>query len=45
MKREMMKTIPEEEEEEIEEKRSGIREWTEENDDEMGNMVDPYYKL
>jgi len=38
-----MKTIPEEEEE-IEEK-SGIREWMEEDEDEMGDMVDPYYEL
>ena len=42
-KREMMKTIPEEEE--IEEEKSGVREWTEEDDDEMGNMADPYYEL
>jgi len=38
-----MKTIPEEEE--IEEEKSGVREWTEENDDKMGNMADPYYEL
>jgi len=38
-----MKTIPEEKEE-VEEK-SGVREWTEEDEDEMGNMVDPYYEL
>ena len=43
MKRETMKTIPEEEE--IEEEKSGVREWTEEDDDEMGNMADPYYEL
>ena len=43
MKRETMKMIPEEEE--IEEENSGVREWTEEDDDEMGNMADPYYKL
>ena len=24
---------------------SGVREWTQEDDDEMGNMVDPYYEL
>jgi len=42
-KREMMKTIPEEEE--IKEEKSGVREWTEEDDDEMGNMVNPYYEL
>ena len=39
----MMETIKEEEEE-IEQENSGIREWTE-DDDEIGNMVDPYYKL
>jgi len=38
-----MKTIPEEEE--IEEEKSGVREQTEEDNDEMGNMVDPYYEL
>jgi len=38
-----MKTILEEEE--IEKKKSGVREWTEEDDDEMGNIVNPYYKL
>jgi len=42
-KREVMKMIPEEEE--IEREKSGVREWTEEDDNEMGNMVDPYYKL
>ena len=39
-----METI-EEEEEEIEQENSGIREWTEEDDDEVGNIVDPYYGL
>jgi len=34
-----------EEEEEIEEEKSGSREWTEEDDKEIGNMVDPYYEL
>ena len=34
-----METIKEEEDE------SGVREWTEEDDKEMGNMVDPYYEL
>jgi len=34
-----------EEEEEIEQENSGIREWTEEDDDEVENMVDPYYEL
>jgi len=38
-----MKTIPEEKE--IEEEKSGVREWTKEDDDEMGNIIDPYYKL
>jgi len=32
-------------EEEIEKEKSGVREWTEEDDDEMGNMVDLYYEL
>jgi len=39
-----MKTIPEEEEE-VEEEKLGVREWTEEDENEMGNMVDPYYEL
>ena len=34
-----METIKEEED------KSGIREWTKENDEEMGNMVDLYYEL
>jgi len=34
-----------EEEEEIEQKNLEIREWTEEDEEKMGNMVDPYYKL
>jgi len=38
-RRETMKTISKEEE------KSGVREWTEEDEDEMGNMVDPYYEL
>ena len=38
-RRKTMKTIPEEEE------KSGVREWTEEDEDEMGNMVDSYYEL
>jgi len=37
-----IKTIPEEE---VEEEKSGVREWTEEDEDEIGNMVDPYYEL
>jgi len=43
MKREMMKTIMEEEE--IEKEKSEVREWMEENNDEMGNMIDPCYEL
>jgi len=43
MKREMIKTILEKEE--IEEEKSGVREWTEEDDDEIGNMMDPCYEL
>jgi len=38
-----METIAEEEE--VKEESSGVREWTEEDDNEMGNMMDPYYKL
>jgi len=38
-----MKTIPEEEE--IKEENSGIQEWTEEDDNKIGNMVDLYYEL
>jgi len=34
-----METIKEEED------KSGIREWTEKDNEEMGNMVDPYYEL
>jgi len=33
------------EKEKIRDKNSGVREWTEEDDNEMGNMVNPYYKL
>ena len=40
----MIKTIPEEKEE-VEEEKLGVREWTEEDEDKMGNMVDPYYEL
>ena len=28
-----------------EEDKLGVREWTEEDNEEMGNMVDPYYEL
>ena len=38
-----MKTIPEKEE--VEEEKSGVQEWTEEDEDKMGNMVNPYYEL
>jgi len=34
-----------EEEEEIEQKNLEIREWTEEDEEKIGNMVDPYYEL
>jgi len=34
-----METIKEEE------NKSGVREWTEEDDEEMSNMVDLYYEL
>jgi len=40
----MMETIKEEEEE-IKQKNLGIKEWTEEDNDKIGNMVDPYNKL
>jgi len=43
MKRETMKTILEEEE--IEEEKSEVRKWMKEDDDEMGNMMDPCYEL
>ena len=43
MRRGTMKTIPEEEE--IEEENSRIREWMEEDDNEMGNMMDLCYEL
>jgi len=31
--------------EEVKEEKLGVREWTEEDDNKMGNMVDPYYEL
>ena len=34
-----------EEEEEIKQKNLGINEWTEKDDNEIGNMVDPYNEL
>jgi len=43
MRRETMKTILEDEE--IEEEKLEIREWTEEDDNKIGNLVDPYYEL
>ena len=43
MRKETMKTILEEVK--VEEEKLGIREWTEEDDDKMGNMVNPYYEL
>jgi len=39
-----METITEKEEE-IKEEKSGVREWTEEDNDKIDNIVDPYYKL
>jgi len=42
VRREMTKKIPEEE---VKEEKSGVREWTEEDEDKMGDMVDPYYEL
>ena len=33
------------EEKEIKEEKLGVREWIEENDNKMGNIVDPYYEL
>jgi len=32
-------------EEEAEKEKSGVRGWTEEDDNDIGNMVDPYYEL
>jgi len=43
IRREAMKTIPEEEE--VEEENLGVREWTEEDEDGIGDMVDLYYEL
>jgi len=33
------------EKEKIKEENSEVRKWTEENNNEMGNITDPYYKL
>jgi len=38
-----MTMIPEEEK--MKEEKSEIQEWTEEDNDEMGNVADPYYEL
>ena len=38
-----MKTIIEKEE--IKEENSRVREWTEEDDNDIGNITDPYYEL
>jgi len=38
-----METI--DEKEEIKQENSRIKEWIEEDDNEMNNMVNPYYKL
>jgi len=38
-----METIAEEEE--IRKENPGVREWTEEDDDKMGNMMNPHYEL
>jgi len=38
-----MKTIAEEKE--IKKENSGVREWTEEDDNKIGNMIDLYYEL
>ena len=34
-----------EEKEETEEEKLGVQEWVEEDENEMGDMVDPYYEL
>ena len=43
VRRETMKTIPEEKE--TEEEKLGVQEQTKEDEDKMGNMVDLHYKL
>ena len=40
----MIETIREEEED-IKQENSRLKEWIEKDDDEIENMVDPYYKL
>ena len=42
VRREAIKTIPEEE---VKEENSEVQEWTEEDEDGMGDMVNPYYEL
>ena len=37
--------IIKEKEEEIEQESLGLKEWTEEDNDEMGNICNPYYEL
>ena len=37
--------IVKEEEEEIKQENLGVKKWIEEDDNEMGNIVDLYYKL
>ena len=39
-----METIKEKEEE-IEQESLGLKKWTEEDNNEMGNICDPYYEL
>jgi len=39
-----METIKKEEEE-IEQESSGLKKWTEEDNNKMGNICDPYYEL
>jgi len=43
--RRRMLEIIQEKEEETEQKELEIKEWTKEDEDKMGNIVDPYYKL
>jgi len=45
MKRRKTLEIVREEEEEIKEENLKVREWTKEDNNEMGNIADPYYKL
>ena len=43
VRRETMKIILEEEE--VKEEKLGVREWTEEDEKEIGDLVNPYYEL